>query len=134
MRNPIFLKAIVNAVNVLSGNYVPSTVMSRISRRETDFRCNLRGRIFEDISYHFIMDCVGTVAERNELWDVLFDRLPTNVCAQLFGGDDKTIYCNFFSGKIGNTTGRGLTNHECMNCRYHGHNIIDRLQRNFVDF
>ena len=113
MRNPIFLKAIANAVNVLSGN-VPSTVMSKISRRETDFRCNLCGRIFEDISYHFIMDCVRMVDERNKLWDVLFDRLPTNVCAQLFGGDDKTIYCNFFLGKTGNTTGRGLTKHESI--------------------
>ena len=66
MRNPIFLKAIPNAVNVLSGN-VPSAVMSRISRQETDFKCDLCGQTFGDISYHFIMDCVGTVAERNEL-------------------------------------------------------------------
>ena len=50
-----------------------------------------------DISNHFIMDCPKTTAERNKLWDLLQDRLPVTVSAQLFNNDEGLIYTNMFS-------------------------------------
>ena len=41
-RNPVFLKAIVNTVNVISGN-VLSTIMSKITVRENDVLCRICG-------------------------------------------------------------------------------------------
>ena len=101
LRNPTFLKAIANAVNIVSGN-VPSAVMMKVSRGETDFTCNFCNKHFVDIPYHFVMHCAATMAEREKLWDLLQYRLPTSICGQLFNADDKTIYHNFFSGKFMN--------------------------------
>ena len=34
------------------------------------------------------------------MWDLLQDRLPAQVCAQLLNGDDESIYCNLFTADL----------------------------------
>ena len=105
-RHPLFLKAISNMVNIFCGN-VPSAVLSAVNSLDTGYNCKQCGKSLTDISNHFIMDCPITTAERNKLWDLLQDRLPVTVCAQLFNNDEGSIYTNLFSGNI-------INNLNCM--------------------
>ena len=105
-RHPLLLKAITNMVNILCGN-IPSEVMSAVDGSNMEYNCKHCSKSLSDISYHFIMDCPVTVVERTKLWDLLQDRLPTDICApQLFNSEDEVIYCNFFSSEITNTLNR----------------------------
>ena len=48
------------------------------------------------------MDCPITVAERTKMWDLLQDRLPIQICAQLFNEEESVIYGNFFNANLVN--------------------------------
>ena len=102
-RHPLLLKAITNMVNILCGN-IPSEVMSAVDGSNMEYNCKHCSKRLSDISYHLIMDCPATVVERTKLWDLLQDRLPTDICAQLFNSEDEVIYC--FSSEITNTLNR----------------------------
>ena len=104
-RHPLLLKAIANMVNILCGN-IPSEVMSAVDDSNVEYKSKHRSKSLSDSSYHFIMDCPATVVERTKLWDLLQDRLPTDICARLFNSEDEVIYCNFFSSEITNTSNR----------------------------
>ena len=90
-------------VDILCGN-IPSEVMSAVDGSNMEYNCKHCSKSLSDISYHFIMDCPVTVVERTKLWDLLQDRLPTDICAQLFNSEDEVIYC--FSSEITNTLNR----------------------------
>ena len=41
------------------------------------------------IVYHYMMECPTVFQERERMWDLLPDRLPVQVCAQLLNGNDE---------------------------------------------
>ncbi len=49
---------------------------------------------------NYMMECPIVIQEREHMWDLLHDRLPVQVCAQLLNGHEETIYCNLFSADL----------------------------------
>ena len=42
------------------------------------------------------------VAERAKMWDLLQDRLPIQICAELFNEEENVTYSNFFNANLVN--------------------------------
>lgn len=42
------------------------------------------------------------VAERAKMWDLLQDRLPIHICAELFNEEESVTYSNFFNANLVN--------------------------------
>ena len=92
LRNPIFLRTIANAVNVINGN-LPAAVMCPVDIKDDGYHCQGCCRsIIDSVAYHYMMECPIVIQERERMWDLLHDRLPVQVCAQLLNGDEETIY------------------------------------------
>ena len=116
LRNPIFVRLIANAVNVISDN-VPVAVMSLVDAKEDGYYCQGCCSSINNIAYHYMIECPIVSQEREYMWDLLHDRLPVQVCAQLLNGDDESIFCNLFNADI-------LTNEQ------HHEDIIDNFFSN----
>lgn len=94
------MKTIANAVNAISGN-VPAAVMSLVDINDDGFHCQgcCRSTI-DSVVYHYMIECPIVSEEREHMWDLLQDRLPVQICAQLLNGDDESIYCNLFRADL----------------------------------
>lgn len=96
-RNPMNREALANLVNLLCGN-VPSSIINAVVSDETYHFCKLCSRRFQDVGYHFVMDCRETNQERNQLWDNLTDELPIQGMCFLNSLDDQDMYAVLISG------------------------------------
>ena len=100
LRNPIFVRTIANAVNVISGD-LPASVMSLVDIKDDGYHCQGCCRsIIDSVAYHYMTECPIVIQEREGMWDLLHDRLPVQVCAQLLNSDEEKIYCNLFSADL----------------------------------
>ncbi len=98
LRNPIFVRTIANTV--ISGN-LPAAVMSLVDIKDDGYHCQgcCRSTI-DSVAYQCMMECPIVIQERERMWDLLHDRLPVQVCAQLLNGDEESIYFNLFSADL----------------------------------
>ena len=67
-QNPAHRAPIANMVNLLCGN-VPALLIETVQENDNHYICKLCKKMFDDISYHFIMDCCAVCQERNAMWD-----------------------------------------------------------------
>ena len=79
----------LNAVNAISGN-VPAAVTSLVDINDDGYHCQgcCRSSI-DSVVYHYMMECPTVFEERERMCDLLQDRLPVQVCAQLLNANDE---------------------------------------------
>ena len=54
----------------------------------------------DSVVYYYMMECPTVSQERLRMWDLLQDKLPVQVCAQLLNGGDESIYCTLFTADL----------------------------------
>ena len=54
--------------------------------------------MFDDISYHFVMDCRAVCQERNMMWDKITDNLSIQVVSYFNNLDDYDVFETLIDG------------------------------------
>ena len=96
-RNPAHRAVIANMVNLLCGN-IPALLIETVQENDNHYICNLCKMVFDDISYHFVMDCSAVCQERNTMWDKITDNLPIQAVSCLNNLDDYDLFDTMIGG------------------------------------
>ena len=98
-RNPLFIREIINTVNIACGN-VPQALVNAVSDEGAYFKCKLCSKDFEDVSRHFLLDCPYKIHPREYMFDKIQDLLHVTHSASLFNQPDEDLYISLLGGNI----------------------------------
>lgn len=98
-RNPLFIREILNTVNIVCGN-VPEALMNAVIDSGAYFKCRLCSKDFGDVSRHFLLDCPHPRNERELMFDKIQDFLHVSHSASLFNQPDEELYLSLLGGNI----------------------------------
>ena len=71
-RNPLYIREILNTVNIICGN-VPQALVTAVTVEGTHFKCKLCAKDLTDVSRHFLLDCPYSRRSREYMFDKIQD-------------------------------------------------------------
>lgn len=98
-RNPYFINAITNTVNILCGNIPDVFVKATIDDGEC-YTCKLCKYNFCEIGMHFITQCPISATRREEMLAQVMDSVDVHHCAELFNLGDLDFYRALLGGTL----------------------------------
>ena len=98
-RNPLYIREILNTVNIICGN-VPQALMTAVTDEGTHFKCKLCAKDLTDVSRHFLLDCPYSRRSREYMFDKIQGLLDVRHSASLLSQQDDELYLSLLSGYI----------------------------------